>query len=76
MYIFCLNTVYGNLMTFFLSMPRKHKQLLSYFIFGDVQKTDEGNLSCVVYEKFWKNKTKVRGDLLAMKSVPIQLRGR
>nr|XP_034309384.1 uncharacterized protein LOC117683702 [Crassostrea gigas] len=40
----------------------------------NVQKTDEGNLSCVVYEKFWKNKTKVRGDLLAMKSVPIQLR--
>lgn len=75
MYIFCLNTFYGILMTFFLSMPRKHKQL-SYFIFGDVQKTDEGNLSCVVYEKFWKNKTKVRGDLLAMKSVPIQLRGR
>eukprot|EP00105_Crassostrea_gigas_P029612 XP_011451603.1 PREDICTED: uncharacterized protein LOC105345224 isoform X1 [Crassostrea gigas] len=37
----------------------------------NVQKTDEGNLSCVVYEK---NETKVRGDLVAMKSVPIQVR--
>lgn len=73
MYIFFLNTFNGNLMTFFLSMPPTHKQLLSYFIFVDVQKTDEGNISCVVYEK---NETKVRGDLVAMKSVPIQVRGR
>ncbi|XP_065930170.1 uncharacterized protein [Magallana gigas] len=37
----------------------------------NVQKTDEGNISCVVYEK---NETKFRGDLVAMKSVPIQVR--
>lgn len=50
--------------------------LLSYFIFVDVQKKDEGNLTCEVYEQFRENETEVRGDLVAMKSVPIQVRGR
>lgn len=50
--------------------------LLSYFIFVDVQKKDEGNLTCGVYEQFRENETEVRGDLVAMKSVPIQVRGR
>lgn len=50
--------------------------LLSYFKFVDTQKKDEGNLTCGVYEQFRENETEVRGDLVAMKSVPIQVRGR
>lgn len=45
-----------------------YKQLLLYFIFVDVQKIDEGNIFCVVYEK---NEMKVRGDFVVMKFVFI-----
>lgn len=54
-------------------MPQRINSCCHILLYVDVQKTDEGNISCVVYEK---NETKVRGDLVAMKSVPIQVRGR
>lgn len=49
--------------------------LPSHFIFVDVQKVDAGNITCEVHEKIKKNDKKVMGDLLAMKSVAIQVRG-
>lgn len=39
-----------------------------------VQKADAGNLTCEVYEKIKKNEQWIRDDLVAMKSVPIQVR--
>lgn len=40
----------------------------------EVQKADAGNLTCEVYEKIKENEKYVRDDLVAMKSVPIQVR--
>lgn len=39
-----------------------------------VQKADAGNLTCEVYEKIKENEQWIRDDLVAMKSVPIQVR--
>lgn len=45
-------------------------------IFEDVKKSDVGNLTCEVYEKIKKNDKWVRDELVAVKSVAIELRGR
>lgn len=40
----------------------------------EVQKADAGNLTCAVYEKIKENDKVVKDELVAMKSVPIQVR--
>lgn len=45
-------------------------------IFEDVQKSDVGNLTCEVYEKIKKIDKWVRDELVAVKSVAIEFRGR
>lgn len=44
--------------------------------FVDVQKADVGNLTCEVYEKIKENYNWVRDELVAIKSLPIQVRGK
>ncbi|XP_065930230.1 uncharacterized protein [Magallana gigas] len=41
---------------------------------SNVQKADAGNLTCDVYEKIKENNNWVRGKLVAIKSLPIQVR--
>lgn len=41
----------------------------------NIQKSDAGNLTCEVYERFTENETVVRNELVGVKSVPIQIRG-
>lgn len=50
--------------------------MFNMIFFVEVQKADAGNLTCEVYEKVKKNEQYVRDDLVAMKSVPIQVRGK
>lgn len=42
----------------------------------DVQKADEGNLTCDVYEMIKESDKWVMADLVTMKSVAIQVKGR
>lgn len=50
--------------------------MFNMIFFVEVQKADAGNLTCEVYEKIKENEKYVRDDLVAMKSVPIQVRGK
>lgn len=44
--------------------------------FVDVQKADEGNLTCEVYEMIKESDKWVKADLVTMKSLAIQVKGR
>lgn len=46
------------------------------FFLVDVQKADAGNLTCDVYEKIKENEQWVRDELVAIKSLAIQVRGK
>lgn len=48
---------------------------IGIFICVDVQKADAGNLTCEVIEKIKEGDNWVRDELVAIKSVPIQVRG-
>lgn len=46
------------------------------YIFVDVHKADAGNLTCEVNEKIKEGDKWVRDELVAIKSVPIKVRGK
>lgn len=46
------------------------------FFFVDVQKADAGNLTCEVWEKVKEGDQWIKDELVAMKSVPIQVRSK
>lgn len=50
--------------------------LTRIFFLVDVQKADAGNLTCDVYEKIKENEQWVRDELVAIKSLAIQVRGK
>lgn len=50
--------------------------MFNMIFFVEVQKADAGNLTCAVYEKIKENDKVVKDELVAMKSVPIQVRGK
>lgn len=43
--------------------------------FVDVQRADTGNLTCEVYERIKENDKWVKDEVVAIKSVAIQVRG-